>query len=70
MNDVAIIKTLLQKYSKDIYSLFTLLQAVRDEVNIDPEADQDLKIDSLLVVAQFVVNGLGEKLSVLSGEEL
>lgn len=70
MNDIAIIKTLLQKYSKDIYSLFTLLQAVRDEVNIDPEADQDLKIDSLLVVAQFVVNGLGEKLSVLSGEEL
>ncbi|MFS7307397.1 hypothetical protein [Rahnella inusitata] len=70
MNDIAIIKTLLKKYSKDIYSLFTLLQAVRDEVNIDPEADQDLKIDSLLVVAQFVVNGLGEKLSVLSGEEL
>lgn len=70
MNDIAIIKTLLQKYSKDIYSLFTLLQAVRDEVNIDPEADQDLKIDSLLVLAQFVVNGLGEKLSVLSGEEL
>ncbi|QUT14096.1 hypothetical protein [Rahnella inusitata] len=70
MNDVAIIKTLLQKYSKDIYSLFTLLQAVRDEVNIDPEADQDLKIDSLLLLAQFVVNGLGEKLSVLSGEEL
>lgn len=70
MNDVAIIKTLLQKHSKDIYSLFTLLQAVRDEVNIDPEADQDLKIDSLLLLAQFVVNGLGEKLSVLSGEEL
>lgn len=70
MNDVAIIKTLLQKYSKEIYSLFTLLQAVRDEVNIDPEADQDLKIDSLLLLAQFVVNGLGEKLSVLSGEEL
>lgn len=70
MNDIAIIKTLLQKYSKDIHSLFTLLQAVRDEVNIDPDADQDLKIDSLLVVAQFVVNGLGEKLSILSGEEL
>lgn len=69
MNNVAINKTLLQKYSKDIYSLFTLLQVVRDEVNNDPDSDQELKIDSLLIMAQFVAIGLGDKLSMLAGEE-